>query len=77
MDASPRAAATFPRAYALPLAIVVLALWAVATWLEGPGWVHILLTVGVFLLIYGIVARGDPAPPGSGPDSSRTTSRRR
>ncbi|HUF26917.1 MAG TPA: hypothetical protein VMM18_08055 [Gemmatimonadaceae bacterium] len=77
MDAFLRAVATFLRAYAVPLAIVMLALWAVATWFEGPGWVHLLLTLGVFLLIYGIVARGDPAAPDSAPDSTRRSSRRR
>ena len=33
--------------------------------MEGPGWVHLLLTIGVSLLIYGIVVRSstrDDAP---------------
>jgi hypothetical protein len=34
-------------------------IWAIAALvLQGPGWVHLLLTVGVSLLIYRIVARG-------------------
>ena len=51
-------------------AIVLLVIWAVAALvLQGPGWVHLLLTVGVSLLIYRIVARG------SSIDSRRTTPR--
>jgi hypothetical protein len=47
----------------LPLSLVMLAAWAVATFAyEAPGWVHMLLTGGVFLLIYSIVVRGTPAP---------------
>ena len=41
-------------------AIAMLALWAVATFVfEAPGYVHLLLTAGVFLLIWRIVVRGD------------------
>jgi uncharacterized membrane protein len=48
-------------------AIALLVIWAIAALvLQGPGWVHLLLTVGVSLLIYRIVARGsvskDDAP---------------
>ena len=40
-------------------ALAMLVIWAIAALVyEGPGWVHLLLTVGVSLLIYGIVARG-------------------
>ena len=40
-------------------AIVMLAIWAVVTFTTtAPGWIHILLTVGMFLLIYRIVIRG-------------------
>ncbi len=40
-------------------AVVMLVLWAVGTVaFEAPGWLHILLTVGVFLLIRAIVVRG-------------------
>ena len=36
-------------------AIVMLIVWAVATFaLDAPGWIHLLLTVGVFLLIWRI-----------------------
>jgi hypothetical protein len=33
---------------------------------NAPGWVHLLLTVGVFIVIWRIVVRGDrrhPEPP--------------
>ena len=44
-------------------AILMLVIWAVATVaFEAPGWLHILLTVGVFLLIHRIVVRGTPHP---------------
>jgi uncharacterized membrane protein len=40
-------------------AFVLLLIWAVAALvMEGPGWVHLLLTVGISLLIYRIVVRG-------------------
>ena len=44
------------------LAILMLVAWAVATFAyEAPGWVHGLLTLGVFLLIWRIVVRGTRA----------------
>ena len=40
-------------------AIVMLAIWVFVTFTRtAPGWIHILLTVGMFLLIYRIVVRG-------------------
>ena len=40
-------------------AIALLVIWAyVALVKDGPGWIHLLLTVGVSLLIYRIVVRG-------------------
>ena len=45
-------------------AIVMLLIWAVAALvMQGPGWVHLFLTVGVSLLIYRIVVRGSPKEP--------------
>ena len=42
---------------------VLLVIWAYVTITTvAPGWVHILLTAGVFLLIYGIALR-DPGTP--------------
>ena len=41
------------------VAIATLIVWAVATFMfEAPGWIHLLLTIGVFLLIYRLVVRG-------------------
>jgi hypothetical protein len=42
------------------LAIAMLAVWAFGTLREWPGWVHSLLTAGVFLLIFRIVRRDAP-----------------
>jgi uncharacterized membrane protein len=40
-------------------ALVMLGIWAFGTFTtEAPGWIHLLLTAGVFLLIYRIVVRG-------------------
>jgi uncharacterized membrane protein len=40
-------------------AIIMLAVWAFVTFTTtAPGWIHILLTLGMFLLIYRIVVRG-------------------
>jgi len=40
-------------------AIVMLAIWAFVTFTTtAPGWIHILLSLGLFLLIYRIVVRG-------------------
>ena len=40
-------------------AIAMLVVWAIVTFTTtAPGWVHILLTMGMFLLIYRIVVRG-------------------
>ncbi|CAA9344959.1 MAG: hypothetical protein AVDCRST_MAG40-2592 [uncultured Gemmatimonadaceae bacterium] len=47
--------------FGVPAALLMLAVWAVASFAyEAPGWVHMLLTGGVFLLIYSIVVRGTP-----------------
>ena len=40
-------------------AIVMLVVWAFVTFAtSAPGWIHILLTMGMFLLMYRIVIRG-------------------
>ncbi|MEO6864999.1 MAG: hypothetical protein ABI229_06080 [Gemmatimonadaceae bacterium] len=45
-------------------AVIMLVVWAVWTFaLNAPGWAHLLLTLGVFLLFYRIVARGTPGYP--------------
>ena len=44
---------------AYPMAAVMLVFWAVMTFaFSGPGWVHIFLSLGLFLLIWRIVAGG-------------------
>ncbi len=49
-------------------AIAMLVVWAIGTVaFEAPGWLHILLTVGVFLLIHRIVVRGTPNPADKSP----------
>jgi hypothetical protein len=50
------------RAALIPVAILMLVFWAIMTFaFEGPGWVHIFLSLGVFLLIWGVVERGGGA----------------
>ena len=45
-------------------AIAMLVVWGVATVaFAAPGWLHLLLTAGVFVLIWRIVVRGTPTPP--------------
>lgn len=49
----------FATAFALPTGIVLLVIWIIGLLTtELPGWFHIFLTAGVFLIIWGIVARG-------------------
>jgi len=45
-------------------AVVMLVVWAIAT-LSGdaPGYVHLLLTIGFFLLFWRVIVRKDPVPP--------------
>jgi hypothetical protein len=50
--------------FTLLAGIVMLVVWGgltVAT--EAPGWVHLLLTAGVFLVIWRIVVRDTPDGP--------------
>jgi hypothetical protein len=40
-------------------AVVMLAVWAFVTFATAaPGWIHVLLIMGMFLLIYRITVRG-------------------
>jgi len=58
------------------IAIAMLAVWAVGTFFyEAPGWLHLLLTFGVFLLIWRIVVRGNA--PGKGRATSAPRNDRR
>ncbi len=43
--------------------IVMLVLWAVGTFfLDAPGWINLLLSAGVFVIIWRIVVRGTAKP---------------
>jgi hypothetical protein len=45
-------------------AVLMLVAWAVITIsTEAPGYVHLLLTIGCFLLFWRIIVRKDPVPP--------------
>lgn len=51
------------------IALIMLAVWAVWTFaFTAPGWVHVLLIGGMFLLIYRIVVRGTPGYRAGGRD---------
>jgi hypothetical protein len=40
-------------------AIAMLVVWAAGTvFFEAPGWIHLLLTAGVFLLVWRVLRRG-------------------
>lgn len=60
MNDQPRKSLLLTLAY--PAAILMLVFWAVETFvLSGPGWAHLFLTLGVFVLIWRIVAGGTEA----------------
>lgn len=47
------------------IAIAMLLVWAAGTFFyDAPGWLHLLLTAGVFLLIWRIVVRGNASGKG-------------
>lgn len=56
----------------LVVGIAMLAVWAVGTFVinDAPGWLHLLLTFGVFLVIWRIVVRGTQ-PRGTEPKGDR------
>ena len=46
------------------VALIMLVVWGVWTFAyNAPGWAHLLLTLGMFLLFYRIVVRGTPGFP--------------
>jgi hypothetical protein len=52
-------------------AVALLIGWlALVVTTDAPGWVHLLLTVGMFLLIWRIVAKGTPSGPRSASGNS-------
>jgi hypothetical protein len=39
--------------------IAMLVVWAIVTFVyNGPGWIHLLLTLGVTLIVWRVVVRG-------------------
>jgi len=45
--------------FLLILSVLMVVVWAIVTFTTtAPGWIHLLLTVGMFLLIYRVVVRG-------------------
>lgn len=47
--------------------IVMLVVWAIVTFVyNGPGWIHLLLTLGVTLIIWRVVVRGSRVEDQSG-----------
>jgi hypothetical protein len=46
------------------IGVVMIIIWAVAVFIvnNAPGFVHLLLTVGLFIVIWRIVAIGAPLP---------------
>ena len=45
-------------------AIAMLLVWAIGTFFfDGPGWLHLLLTLGVSTIIWRVVVRGDRVHP--------------
>ena len=49
--------------FGIIIAIVLLVIWAIGTLFDGPGGIHLLLTIGVSMLIWRIVVRGDRVHP--------------
>ena len=46
------------------VAIAMLIVWAIGALVyEAPGWIHLLLTLGVSMLIWRIAVRGDRTHP--------------
>jgi len=57
--------------------LVMLVVWAGVTFTtEAPGWIHLLLTAGVFLVIWRIVVRDTPAGPKASDSTSTKGSRK-
>jgi hypothetical protein len=44
--------------------IALIIVWSIGALVySGPGWLHLLLTVGVFVIVWRIVVRGDRRHP--------------
>ena len=58
------------------IAIAMLLVWAAGTFFsEAPGWLHLLLTFGVFLLIWRIVVRSNAPSKGRATENAGHTKR--
>jgi hypothetical protein len=45
-------------------AVIMIAVWAALTFTNhAPGYVHLLLTIGFFILFWRVIVRKDPVPP--------------
>ena len=50
------------------IGIALIIIWGIgALAFDAPGWIHLLLTVGVFVVIWRIVVRGDRRHPQAKP----------
>ena len=49
--------------FGIIIAIALLVIWAIGTYFDGPGGIHLLLTLGVSMLIWRVVVRGDRVHP--------------
>lgn len=48
----------------LLIGVALIVIWAIGALIyDGPGWIHLLLTVGVFVVIWRIVVRGNRRHP--------------
>ena len=48
----------------LLIGVALIVIWAIGALIyDGPGWIHVLLTVGVFVVIWRIVVRGNRRHP--------------
>jgi hypothetical protein len=46
-------------------AVVMIIVWAAITFMgDAPGYVHLLLTIGFFVLFWRVIVTRDPIPPG-------------
>jgi hypothetical protein len=51
--------------FGIIVGVIMLVIWAAFVFIvnNAPGFIHLFLTVGLFLVIWRIVARGAPMPP--------------
>lgn len=56
------------------IGVVLIVIWGIgALAFEAPGWIHLLLTVGVFVVLWRIVVRGDRRHVGETRNAKRET----